>query len=345
VPGRFTVVVTSDRYGNETQGLEVEREIVAAIDDLEIDLQGRPSTSEDELIAAGAAADALCVSTREAVTRRVLEHLPRTKVVARYGVGLDNVDLDAAAEAGIVVTHYPGYCTAEVADHALAMVLALNRRLVEQDRALRAGAWVEFGPATRSILRGPIPPLRELTLGIVGFGRIGQAVAARARPFGLEIVAADPYQEPAVLEAQGVAPRPLDALLAEADIVTLHCPLTPETRGLIGAAALARMKPTAVLVNTARGPLVDLAALTEALETGRLAGAAIDVTSPEPLPAGSPLYRLENAILTPHSAYYSERSVELVRRETLLEAIQVLRGRRPRTVANPAVLDRVHLEP
>ena len=345
MPGRFTVVVTSDRYGNETQGLEVEREIVAAIDDLEIDLQGRPSTSEDELIAAGAAADALCVSTREAVTRRVLEHLPRTKVVARYGVGLDNVDLDAAAEAGIVVTHYPGYCTAEVADHALAMVLALNRRLVEQDRALRAGAWVEFGPATRSILRGPIPPLRELTLGIVGFGRIGQAVAARARPFGLEIVAADPYQEPAVLEAHGVAPRPLDALLAEADIVTLHCPLTPETRGLIGAAALARMKPTAVLVNTARGPLVDLAALTEALETGRLAGAAIDVTSPEPLPAGSPLYRLENAILTPHSAYYSERSVELVRRETLLEAIQVLRGKRPRTVANPAVLDRVRLEP
>ncbi len=343
--GRFTVVVTSDRYGNETDGLEVEQGIVAGIDDLEIDLLGRPSTTEDELIAAGADADALCVSTREAVTRRVLEHLPRTKVVSRYGVGLDNVDLDAAADAGIVVTHYPGYCTAEVADHALAMVLALNRRLVEQDRSLRAGAWVEFGPATRSILRGPILALRELTLGIVGFGRIGQAVAERARPFGLRILAADPYQEPATMEAHGVEPVELDALLEHADIVTLHCPLTPETRGLIGSAALARMKPSAVLVNTARGPLIDLPALAAALDSGRLAGAGIDVTDPEPLPAGSPFYAMENVILTPHSAYYSERSVETVRRETLLEAVQVLRGKRPRTVANPAVLDRVHLEP
>ena len=343
--GRFTVVVTSDRYGNETEGLEVEQEIAAAIDDLEIELRGRPSTSEEELIAAGADADALCVSTREAVTRRVLENLPRTKVISRYGVGLDNVDLDAAAEAGIVVTHYPGYCTAEVADHALAMILALNRRIVEQDRSLRAGAWVRFGPATRSILRGPIPPLRELTLGIVGFGRIGQAVAERARPFGLRLVTADPYQEPAVIEAHGVEPVGLEALLERADIVTLHCPLTPETRGLIDAAALARMRPSAVLVNTARGPIVDLPALEAALAAGALAGAAIDVTYPEPLPAGSPFYQMENVILTPHSAYYSERSVEVVRRETLLEAVQVLRGKRPRTVANPAVLERVHLEP
>jgi len=345
VSGRFTVVVTSDRYGNETEGLEVEQEIVAAIDDLEIEVRGRPSTSEEELIAAGADADALCVSTREAVTRRVIEHLPRAKVISRYGVGLDNVDLEAAAEAGIVVTHYPGYCTAEVADHALAMILALNRRLVEQDRALRAGAWVEFGPATRSILRGPIPPLRELELGIVGFGRIGQVVAERARPFGLRLLAADPYQEPAVVEAHGVEPVGLEALLERADIVTLHCPLTPETRGLIDAAALARMKPSAVLVNTARGPIVDLPALATALAEGRIAGAGIDVTDPEPLPTGSPFYRMENVILTPHSAYYSERSVEVVRRETLLEAVQVLRGKRPRTVANPAVLERVHLEP
>lgn len=342
---RLTVVVTSDRYGNETQGLELERELVAAIHDLQIDLLGRPSTSEDELIAAGADADALCVSTREAVTRRVLENLPRTKVISRYGVGLDNVDLDAAAEAGIVVTHYPGYCTSEVADHALAMILALNRRIVEQDRALREGAWVRYGPATRSILRGPIPPLRELTLGIVGFGRIGQAVAERARPFGLRLLVADPYQEPAVIEAHGAAPVSRETLLAQADIVTLHCPLTPETRGLIDAAALARMKPTAVLVNTARGPIIDLAALAAALAAGRPAGAALDVTDPEPLPADSPFYGMDNVILTPHSAYYSERSVELVRRETLLEAIQVLRGKRPRTVANPAVLERVHLAP
>ncbi|MDP9364979.1 MAG: C-terminal binding protein [Chloroflexota bacterium] len=345
MPTPVTVVVTSDRYGNETSGLETERALAAAATDLAIDLRGAPSTTEDELIAAGAEADALLVSTREAVTRRVLEHLPRTRVVSRYGVGLDNVDLDAATDAGIVITHYPGYCTAEVADHALALLLALNRRLVELDRDLRDGAWVRNGPATGLILRGPVPPLRELAVGIVGFGRIGRSVAERLRPFGPEILVADPYVEPAVVEAAGAVPLPLDDLLARADAVTVHCPLTPETRGLFDANRLGRMKPGAILVNTARGPIVDLDALVPALERGALAGAGLDVVYPEPLPAGHPLYALPNVILTPHSAYYSERSVEVVRRETFNEALAVLRGHRPRTVANPAVLAKVHLAP
>ncbi len=284
----FTVVITSDRYGNETHGLELERELAAGVTDLDVTLVGRASTSEDELIRAGQDADALLVSTREAVTRRVLENIPRVKVISRYGVGLDNVDLEAAADAGIVVTHYPGYCTSEVADHALAMILSLNRRIVEQDRALREGAWVEHGPATRRILHGPIQPLREQTLGIVGFGRIGQAVAARAKPFNLTIVAADPYIDPEVMVAAGVEPVPLQDLLRRSDIITLHAPLTPETRGLIDAAALALMKPTAVLVNTARGPIIDLPALARALQEGKIAGAALDVVDPEPLPADSP---------------------------------------------------------
>jgi D-3-phosphoglycerate dehydrogenase / 2-oxoglutarate reductase len=339
------VVVTSDRYGNETHGLELERELAASVTDLDVTLVGLASTSEDELIRAGQDADALLVSTREAITRRVLENIPRVKVIARYGVGLDNVDLEAAADAGIVVTHYPGYCTSEVADHALAMILALNRRIVEQDRALREGAWVEHGPATRRILRGPIQPLREQILGIVGFGRIGQAVAARAKPFNLTIVAADPYIDPEVMVAAGVEPVTLQELLRRSDIVSLHTPLTPETRGLMDAAALALMKPTAVLVNTARGPIIDLPALARALQEEKIAGAALDVVDPEPLPADSSFYRMSNVILTPHSAYYSERSVDVVRRETLLEALQVLRGKRPRTVANPAVLDEVTLEP
>ena len=345
MPTPVTVVVTSDRYGNETSGLETERALVAEVDDLAIDLRGAPSTTEDELIAAGADADALLVSTREAVTRRVLANLPRTRVISRYGVGLDNVDLEAATDHGIVVTHYPGYCTAEVADHALALILALNRRIVELDRDLRDGAWVRHGPATALILRGPVPPLRELALGIIGFGRIGRAVAERAKPFGLALLVADPYVEPAVIESTGAEPVGLDDLLARADIVTVHCPLTPETRGLIGADQLRRMKPSAVLVNTARGPIVDLEATVAALRSGRLAGAGLDVVYPEPLPADSPLYTLPNVILTPHAAYYSERSVEVVRRETLHEALAVLRGRRPRVVANPAVLDKVALAP
>ncbi|CAA9566651.1 MAG: D-3-phosphoglycerate dehydrogenase [uncultured Thermomicrobiales bacterium] len=337
---RLTVLITSDRYGNETAGMETEHAIVAEYPDLAVALRGVACTTEDELIAAGAGADALLVSTREAISARVLQQLPRCKVVARYGVGLDNVDLDAATAEGIVVTHFPGYCTAEVADHALASILALNRRLVELDRDLRAGAWTAHGPQTRSILRGPVHPLREQTLGIVGFGRIGRAVALRAAPFGLTVLAADPHQAPEEIAAAGVEPVPLDALLARSDIVTIHCPLSPETRGLIDAAALARMKAGAVLVNTARGPIVDLVAIVPVLESGRLAGAALDVVDPEPLPAGSPLYRLPTVILTPHSAYYSERSVDTVRRETLVGALDVLRGVMPAVVANPSVLGR-----
>jgi D-3-phosphoglycerate dehydrogenase / 2-oxoglutarate reductase len=342
---QFTVVVTSDRYGNETWGLELEQALVAEVTDINVRLVSRASVSEDDLIRAAQDADALLVSTREVVSRRVLENIPRVKVISRYGVGLDNVDLDAAVDAGIVVTHYPGYCTSEVADHAMAMIMALNRRIVEQDRALREGAWVEHGPATRRILRGPVQPLREQTLGLVGFGRIGQAVAARAKPFNLTILAADPYIDPDVMVAAGVEPVSLEDLLRRSDIVTIHAPLTPETRGLINAETLALMKPSAVLVNTARGPIIDLPALAEALEEGKLAGAALDVVHPEPLPADAPFYRMPNVILTPHSAYYSERSVDVVRRETLLEALQVLRGKRPRTVANPAVLEKVTLAP
>jgi D-3-phosphoglycerate dehydrogenase len=159
------------------------------------------------------------------------------------------------------------------------------------------------------------------------------------------ILAADPYIDPETIRAAGAEPVSLEDLLRRSDIVTIHCPLTSETRGLIDADALALMKPTAVLVNTARGPIVDLPALAQALQEGRLAGAALDVVDPEPLPAESPFYQMPNVILTPHSAYYSERSVDVVRRETLLEALQVLRGKRPRTVANPAVLEKVTLEP
>ena len=339
----FTVVVTSDRYGNETTGLDMEQAALADVQDMVVDLRGAPCATEADLIAAGAEADALLVSTRENITRHVLAHMPRVRVIARYGVGLDNVDLDAAADHGIVVTHFPDYCTAEVADHALALLLALNRRLVELDRDLRDGAWTRHGPATRTILRGPVPPLRELTLGIVGFGRIGRAVAERARPFGLTLLTADPFLDPAVAVAAGVEVLPLPDLLERADLVTIHCPLTPDTRGLFNAATLRRMKPTAFLVNTARGPIVDLPDLAAALDRGELAGAGLDVFDVEPLAADSPFYRMPNVILTPHAAYYSERSVEVVRRETLNEALTVLRGNRPRTVANPAVLERVSL--
>lgn len=339
------VVVTSDRYGSETTGLMLERELVKNFPDLEIDLQGAPAESEDALIEIGKGADALLVSTREDVTRYVLENLPSVKVISRYGVGLDNVDLDAAADVGIVVTHYPGYCTSEVADHAMALMLAINRRIVEQDRDLREGAWVKLGSATGGILRGPVPPLRQMTLGIIGFGRIGQAVADRARGFGLTLLVSDPYVAPDVVEANGGKLLPLDEMLPQADLVTIHSPLTPETRGLINADRLALMKPDASIINTARGPIVDLDALASHLAANPLARAALDVVYPEPLSTDHALYQLPNVIHTPHSAYYSEQSVITVRTETFNEAMAVLRGEQPRTVANPDVLEKVSLAP
>lgn len=341
----FTVVITSDRYGAESVGLDRERKLLDQFPEVTVEVRGEPSSSEDELIGIGHRADALLVSTREAITRRVCENIPQVKVISRYGVGLDNVDLEAASDNGIVVTHYPQYCTSEVADHAMSLLLTVNRRIVEFDHDLREGAWVRNGAATTQILRGPVPALRTLTLGIIGFGRIGQAVAQRAAPFGLKLLVFDPYVSDDVIVDAGARPVSLDALLEEADLVTLHCPLTPATRGIIGAAQLSRMKPDAAIVNTARGPLIDLDALTTVLTERRTFRAALDVVYPEPLPVDSPLYSLPNVILTPHAAYYSIQSVETVRDETFLAAIAVLRGVLPPTVANPRVLERVSLAP
>lgn len=330
------IVSTFDR-----DELDWEHELLSSVPDFPFELRHATPKNDDEMIAAAHDADALLVTSREAVSRAVIEQLARCKVIARYAVGLDHVDLDSAAERGIVVTHYPMYCTNEVADHAFALLMALNRRIVELDRDLRHGAWITHQHHTRRILRGPVPPLREMTVGLVGIGRIGSAVAARLAPFGATILASDPYVDDAAVRARGAEPVTFAELLERSDIISLHCPLTSETHGLIDADAIARMKPGAMLVNTARGPIVDLDAAIDALQRGQLGGAALDVVYPEPLPLDSPLYSLPNVILTPHAAYYSERSVQVIRNETLMAAVDVLQGRVPKVVANPAVLPKI----
>ena len=338
---KFVLASTSDRYD-----FEWERAWLAEIPDFEFDLRPAPTAGSIDTIAEYARdADALLVSSREVIDRVAIAKLERCKVIARYAVGLDHIDLDAAAESGIVVTHYPMYCTREVADHALAFILALNRRIVELDRDLRSGAWVTHAHQTRRILRGPVLPLRESTVGLLGIGRIGTEVAARLAPFGARIIAHDPHVTDDEIRRREAEPVSFTELLESSDTITVHCPLTPESRGMIDGAALARMKTGAMLVNTARGPIVVSNSLVDALDSGRLGGAALDVVDPEPLPLESRLYTLPNVILSPHSAYYSERSVEIIRRETLLAAVDVLMGRMPPVVANPAVLDRVSLAP
>lgn len=340
-----TIVITSDRYGDDPAGLPLEHELAQAFPELDMTLRGAPGATEDDLIAVARDADALLVSTRDRFTPRVLANIPRVKVIGQYGAGLDNIDLDAATEAGIVVTHYPGYCTAEVADHAMALILAVNRRILELDHDVRAGAWQRHGADLDSILRGPIPSLSQSTLGIVGFGRIGQAVARRAHVFGMNLLVADPYVDPGIPGAMSATPLSLDDLIPQADILTLHCSLTAETHGLIGAEELALMKPTASIINTSRGPVVDLEALANHLAENPHARAAVDVVDPEPLPGDHPLGSLPNVIHTPHAAYYSEQSVITVRTETFNAAVAVLMGMEPHTVANPAVLSTVSLQP
>ncbi len=345
MPQQFTVIVTSDRYAAEDNNFGVEEKLLEAFPDIEVKLLAAPGNDEEHLISMGEQADALVFSTGNPVTRHMCERIPRVKVIARYGVGLDNADLEAAADNGIVVTHYPQYCTNEVADHALALLMTLNRRIVEQNEDLHAGAWSAKQRSTAKILRGPLHGLHAQTVGVVGMGRIGREVVGRLRGFHPRILVFDPLVADEAIRAEGAEPVSFEQLLAESDYITLHCPLMPETRGLLGPDAFAQMKPTVSIVNTCRGPVINEAGLIAFLKANPGARAAIDVMEREPLDPASELWNLPNVIVTPHSAYYSIESAEIVRRETFLSAIAVLRGYLPPTVANPRVLEKVALQP
>ena len=264
------------------------------------------------------------------VSRRVIEGLPRLRFLVRYGVGVDGIDLEAATERGIPVVNVPDYGTDEVANHAVAMLLALARKIARLDRQTRAGRWNVFEAV-------PIRRFAGQTVGIVGCGRIGSRVARKLAGFDVRLLASDPYL---TAFPPGVEPASLDRLLAESDHVTLHCPLTEETRHLIDARALAQIRATAVLINTARGGLVDTAALVDALREDRLAGAGLDVTEQEPLDPGSPLLRMDQVIVTPHAAWYSEEGRSDLKRRVAEEAVRLVRGERPRHCVNPEVFTR-----
>ncbi len=305
---------------------------IAAVD---ADFRATKSGHEDELIENLKDADVVLVNMAP-ITRRVIEQLHRCRAVVRYGVGVDNVDLEAASEHGIVVAHVVDFCTEEVSNHALLLLLACAKRLVPLDRGVREGRWP----------RGPLlalPPIFGQTLGIVGLGNIGEALARKARALGLQVVAYDPFVDPRVAEECNARLCSLKELLQQSDYVSVNAPLTAETRHLIGAEELALMKPTAVLINTARGALVDEGALVEALRSGRIAAAGLDVFEEEPLPPDSALRGLDNVVLTPHSAGFSEASVRKVRVEVGKAAADVLAGRWPKQVANPGVRPRVEL--
>jgi D-3-phosphoglycerate dehydrogenase / 2-oxoglutarate reductase len=321
----FIVAVTDYVFPS----LEPEKKVLAP---LGAELRPAQCKSEEEIIELTQQADAV-LNCYAKMTARVIEKLGRCKIIARYGIGVDNVDLDAATRAGIVVTNVPDYCIDEVSDHALALLLALARRIVPANGAVRAGDWDVIAHAGIRRLRGQ-------TLGLVGFGKIAVAVAAKAQSFGLRVVACDPFVRSEAMAPHGVQAVDLDRLLAKSDAISIHVPLSPETLNLIGARELAFMKPTAFLINTSRGGIVDEQALAVALKENRIGGAALDVLGVEPPSPDHPLRKLPNVILTPHLAFYSRESVIELQTKAAEEVARAMRGEPPRSPVNRAVLAR-----
>lgn len=285
---------------------------------------------EEELQGLAPQADAILTNWK-LVSAKTIAQASKCSIISRYGVGVDNIDVEAATAHGIVVTNVPDYCMDEVSTEAMALLLCGARRIMVYDRQVRAGGW-----DMRAGL--PFPRLWGLTLGIIGFGRIGRAVAPKAQAFGLRVIGYDPYIDQQEMVKRNVTPTDFETLLRESDFVTLHTPLTPETSKMIGEKALGKMKPTAWLINTARGGVVDTEALAAALQNGRIAGASLDVMPQEPPAVNDPLRSLPNVILTPHSAFYSEGSLQELQVKAVKRIIDVFTGATPDHIINPAVL-------
>jgi D-3-phosphoglycerate dehydrogenase / 2-oxoglutarate reductase len=286
------------------------------------------TASEDEIIARTRDADAV-ITSASPITRGVMSALEGLKTVVRTGVGYDVIDVRAATELGVIVVNVPDIWVREVANHALALLLAWNRKIVTLDRQVHAGVWSSGVPGPHT------GALHGETVGIVGLGNIGSAFARRVAAFETTVIACDPYVEPARFAALGVERVSLEQLAERADYVSVHTLLNAETRHLIGAKFFQRTKPTAILINTSRGPVVDEQALYQALQDKRLAGAALDVWEQEPVAADHPLLKLDSVIATPHAAYFSTPAVAQVPRRCGEEVARVLTGQRPLNVVNP----------
>jgi D-3-phosphoglycerate dehydrogenase / 2-oxoglutarate reductase len=321
---RNTVLVTDYAWPS----LDIERAIVAEAGG---QLLVAETGCEDEIVSMAPEADAILTNWKR-VSPAALDAAPRCCIVARYGVGVDNIPVDRATELGILVANVPEFCTTEVSDHALGLLLTCARRIVPFDRMTRDGRWsLEIAPG--------LPRLRGQTLGLVGFGRIARVLAPKALALGLHVLAYTPRLEQE--DGLGVEyTNDLDRLLAESDYVSLHAPATPETQRLIGERELQAMKSTAYLINTSRGSLVDEDALARGLNEGWIAGAALDVLACEPPPADHPLLSMENVIVTPHTAFYSDAAISELQTKAARNVAMALRGEPPPTTINRPVLER-----
>ncbi len=291
--------------------------------------------TEEAVIAACHDADGI-INVFEPFTRRVIENLDKCKIISKVGIGLDGTDIDAATEHGIVLTNVPDYCVEEVSDHAMALLLACSRKLFKMNEIVIKGGLSWWARKARDPLV-PMLALREQTLGLVGFGKIARNLVPKAKSFGLKTVVYDPYLPPGAIERNGAEPFSFDRLLQESDFISIHVPGTEDTYHMFGSAQFRKMKPTAYLINTARGSIVDEQALHTAVSQGWIAGAGLDVMEKEPPALNNPLLELNNVIITPHDASYSETSYWQLRREPVDEVARVLQRKWPVHFVNPEV--------
>ena len=318
------VAILGTRYGN----LDIERRALAPLGVTLVAGEGR---EEEEIVALCHGAQIILCGSAPKITASVIRQLPNLKAIVRYGIGVDSVSLVEATRRKIFVANVPDYCVEEVATHAMTLILAWARKLPSAMRSVAKGGW------TLESLR-PLQSARDLVVGLVGFGRIAQRVARMAQAIGFRVVAADPYVGANSIRKRKVEPVSFAGLIRQADFISLHLPLSARTRHFISAGVLRRMKPTAYLINSARGELVDEKALYRALKRGQIAGAALDVMENEPWVERSPLPALASVVITPHCAWYTERSQRVLREKACAEVERILRGKAPKNLVNLDVL-------
>jgi D-3-phosphoglycerate dehydrogenase len=326
---KWKVVVTDREYAD----MRYEEAVLRSD---RIDLVLAQCRTEADVIEACRDADGI-INQYAPLSGTVISALENCKVITRYGVGVDTVDIEAATQKGICVANVPDYCKDEVADHALALLLSWTRKVTAADRDVKNGVW-DFKRVT------PIYRLRGKILGLVGFGMIAQSLAAKVKPLGLGVIVSDPFISKETAAEHGAELVSLEELCRRADMISVHTPLTKTTRGLLGSGQFKLMKPEAIVLNTSRGPVIDEQALIEALSEGRIAGAALDVLEQEPLAAGHPLLAMDNVILTPHVAWYSEEAAAEMRFKAAMGIADVLlHGEFPKYLVNKEVRSKLEL--
>jgi len=302
-----------------------------ALSALDVELIRAKSPEQDAILAVASDADAVFVTYAQ-ITADVIAGLNNCKVIGRFGIGTDNIAIDAATDAGIIVTYAPVYCLDEVSDHAMALLLSLARKIPFSTSMVSGGRWEM--PAVV-----PIRRFKGRTLGLIGIGNIAQAIIGKAQAFGIKTIAADPYVPNEVFAKMNTEKVELDELYARSDYVSVHAPLTPETENMFSTDAFSKMKFDALLINTSRGPLVDIDALVVALEAGEIGGAALDVLPQEPPAAGHPILGRDDVILTPHTGFYSEDALLDLQTTVATDVATVLDGGKPKYPVNPQVLE------